>query len=260
MIGAAQVIDPGWLGIAAASLLMLALLGVALAFGVNMVKDGLIATARATVQLLAVGLILGWVFAREQWWAVVLVLLVMTSIAGFTAGRKVNRVLKRMAPLITLILAGVTALTLLYVTQAAVGVRGFTAQYFIPIGGILLGNAMTAAVLAATRYAEDLREQREKVEAALALGASPAQATREMLRRAFTGAVTPVINAMLIAGIVKLPGVMTGTLLGGVEPLTAAKYQLVVMFMLVFGDGLTALLVLAAVRRRAFTRAMQPRL
>jgi putative ABC transport system permease protein len=81
-----------------------------------------------------------------------------------------------------------------------------------------------------------------------------------MLRRAFTGAVTPVINAMLIAGIVKLPGVMTGTLLGGVEPLTAAKYQLVVMFMLVFGDGMTALLVLAAVRRRAFTRAWQPRL
>ena len=119
---------------------------------------------------------------------------------------------------------------------------------------------MTAAVLATTRYAEDLVEQREKVEAALALGASPAQATRAMERKAFTAAVTPVINAMLIVGIVKLPGVMVGTLLGGVEPLVAAKYQLVVMFMLVFGDGMTALAVLNIVRRRAFTSAWQPRL
>ena len=256
----ATVIDPGWLGLATSALLMVAVLGVALAFGINMIKEGAIAAARATVQLVAVGLLLGWIFAHDHWWAICLMLAVMTAIAGFTAGRKVNKALSRMGPLITLILAGVTALTLVYVTQFSVGVHEFSAQYFIPIGGILLGNAMTAAVLATTRYAEDLKQQRERVEAALALGASPAQATREMLRKAFTAAVTPTINAMLIVGIVKLPGIMTGTLLGGVEPLVASRYQLVVLFMLIFGDGMTALLVLAAARGKSFTKAWQPRM
>ena len=256
----AQVIDPSWLGLGAAMAMMVVVIAVALAFGINMVKDGAVATARATVQLIAVGLILGWVFAREQWWAISLILLAMTAIAGFTAGRRVNKLLSGMGPLFTLVLGAVTAITLIYVTQAAVGVHRYTAQYFIPLGGIILGNAMTSAVLATTRYAEDLAEQREKVEAALSLGASPAQATRKMASRAFMAAVTPVVNAMLIVGIVKLPGVMVGTLLGGVEPLVAAKYQLVVMFMLVFGDGTTAVAVLLLVRRRAFTRAWQPRL
>ena len=92
MIGAAQVNDPGWLGLVAAGALMLVVLGVALALGINMIKEGAIATARATVQLLVVGLILGWIFAREHWWAICLILTVMTGIAGFTAGRKVNKV------------------------------------------------------------------------------------------------------------------------------------------------------------------------
>ena len=166
----------------------------------------------------------------------------------------------RVRSLLAVRVAVVTALTLIYVTQASVGVHRYTAQYFIPLGGIILGNAMTAAVLATSRYAEDMAEQREKIEAALALGASPAQATRGLASKAFMAAVTPVINAMLIVGIVKLPGVMVGTLLGGVEPLVAAKYQLVVMFMLVFGDGITAVAVLQLVRRKAFTRAWQPRL
>jgi putative ABC transport system permease protein len=260
MMAASQVIDPGWLGLAASMLLMVIVLAVALGFGINMIKEGAVATARATVQLIAVGLLLGWIFARDHWWAICLMLAIMTAVAGFTAGRKINKVLKRTGPLITLVLAVVTALTLVYITQFAVGVHRFTAQYFIPIGGILLGNAMTAAVLAATRYAEDLKQQRDRVEAALALGASPAQATREMLNKAFTAAITPTINAMLIVGIVKLPGIMTGTLLGGVEPLVAARYQLVVLFMLIFGDGMTSLLVLAAIRKRVFTRAWQLRL
>ncbi|MEZ5993928.1 MAG: ABC transporter permease [Planctomycetota bacterium] len=260
MIGVAQIQDPGWLGLIASAALMLLLMGTALAFGINMIKEGAIATARATVQLLVVGMILGWIFAREHWWAICLILGAMTCIAGFTAGRKINKVLKRTGPVITLVLAAVTGLTLIYVTQLGVGVRGFDAQYFIPLGGIILGNAMTAAVLATTRFAEDLKEQHDKVEAALALGASPAQATSGLTRKAFTAAVTPVINAMMIVGIVKLPGVMTGTLLGGVEPLIAAKYQLVVMFMLVFGDGMTALAVLTIIRKRAFTKAWQPRL
>jgi putative ABC transport system permease protein len=262
MIAAAapeQLIDPGWLGLAAGAVLMLAIVVIAAASGVRMVKQGFVATARATVQLIAVGLILGWVFGREHWFEIAGLLLLMTAIAGFTAGRRVNEAVSGLGWVFTLVLGGVTALTLIYVTQVAVGVHEVRAQYFIPLGGMILGNAMTAVVLATSRYVDDLRANRERVEAALALGASPLQATRREVQKAFLAAVTPVINAMLIAGIVKLPGVMTGTLLGGVEPLTAARYQLVVMFMLVFADGVTALVTLAILRRKVFSKAWQVR-
>ncbi|MHC4841820.1 MAG: ABC transporter permease [Planctomycetota bacterium] len=256
----ATVIDPGWGGLAAAAALMIVLVAVAFYSGVRLFKEGLMSSARATIQLLCVGLILGWVFAREQWWAITLILIVMTLIAGFTTGRRVNKVLKAMGPMFTLVLGGVTAITLVYITQVAVGVHEFNAQYFIPLGGMILGNAMTSAVLASTRFVEDLEERRDKIEAALALGASPKQAVQGSAGKAFFAAVTPVLNAMLIVGIVKLPGVMVGTLLGGVSPFTAAKYQLVVMFMLAFGDGITALITLAIIRRRVFTQAWQLRL
>jgi putative ABC transport system permease protein len=255
-----QAIDPGWSGLALAAILMVAVTGAAFAVGVNMIKDNLIATARATVQLLVVGLILGYVFAFDHWYGVVGALVIMTLVASLTASQRVDKALGKLAPLFTLVLAAVTAIALIYVTQVTIGLHSVRARYLIPLGGMILGNAMTAGTLAASRFVDELRSGREVIEAALALGASPAQATRGFLRQAFLAGVTPVLNAMLIVGIVKMPGIMTGQMLGGADPMIAAKYQLVVMFMLAFGDGLTALLILLAIRRLAFTRAWQPRL
>ncbi len=256
----ATVIDPGWAGLGLASLMMVAITAAAFVAGINMIRDNLIASARATVQLVVVGLILGSVFALDRWYAVIAVLALMTAVAGFTAGRRIDTAIARLGPLFTLILAAVTALTLLWVTQAAVGVDSLDARYFIPLGGMILGNAMNAGTLAAGRYVDELRQDRERVAAALSLGASPAQATRDAVRRAFVAALTPTINTMLVVGIVKLPGIMTGQMLGGAEPFVAAKYQLVVLFRIMFGDGATALLILLSVRRLAFTAAWQPRL
>lgn len=257
---ASEILDPGWDGLAFAALLMAAVIGLALLSGVNMVREGLVATARTTVQLLGVGFLLNWVFAFDTWLTIAAVLAVMTALAGFTGSRRVERALEGTGPALTLILTGALALTLLYVSQLVVGVHWASARYFIPLGGIVLGSAMTAGSLAAQRFHEELRDKRQAVEAALALGATPQQATQEAVQRAFRAALTPTINAMLIVGIVKLPGVMTGQMLGGSAPLEAAKYQIVVMFMLAFGDGLTALALLFVLRRLAFSPAWQARL
>lgn len=254
------MIDIGPSGLALATLLVVLVVGFALATGVNLIKDGLVATARTTLQLLGVGLILNPVFSHERWLWIVGVLGVMTLVAGWTGGRRVERALRGTGVALTVILLAVSALTLAYVTQLVVGVEGPQARYLIPLGGIILGNAMTAGSLAAQRFHDDVREQRGRVEAALGLGATPAQATVRPLRRALRAALTPTLNAMLIVGIVKLPGVMTGQMLGGAEPFRAAKYQIVIMFMLLFGDGLTALLILRWLRARAFNAAWQLRL
>lgn len=257
---ATKILDPGWSGLAIAGALVAAVVIVALWVGVNMVKEGLIATARTTIQLLGVGFILNWVFEQNTWWLIMAVLTLMAIVAGRTGSQRVERALRGTGPALTVILVLVTAATLLYVTQLVVGVEGAESRYFIPLGGMILGNAMTAGSLAAQRFHDDLREQRDRIEAALGLGATPAQASQQALRRAFQAALTPTINAMMIVGIVKLPGVMTGQMLGGSDPLDAAKYQVVVMFMLAFSDGLTALATLRFLRGRAFTAAWQPRL
>jgi len=255
---AAALLDPGASGVALAALLVAAVLGLALACGVNLLREGLVASARTTVQLLGVGLILGAVFAHHTWLAVLGVLGVMCALAGLTATRRLERALAGTGPALTVLLTAVLALTLVYVGRVVIGVREPDPRYLIPLGGIILGNAMTAASLAAQRFHDDLTEGHARIEASLA--ASPAQATREPLRRALRAALTPTINAMLLAGIVKLPGVMTGQMLGGAAPFAAAKYQIVVMFMLLFADGVTALGTLVVIRRLAFTRAWQPRL
>jgi putative ABC transport system permease protein len=257
---AEAILDPGWLGLTLAALLMLALIALALANGVNMVRQGLTATARTVVQLLGVGLLLNWVFSIEAWLGIVGLLAAMSIVAGQAGSARVEGALRGTAPAMTVILMAVLALTLFYVSEVVIGVHAFEARYLIPLGGMILGNAMNAGSLAAQRFHDDLRDGREAVEAALALGATPAQATLRSFRKALQAGLTPTVNAMMIVGIVKLPGMMSGQLLGGSAPFAAAKYQIVVMFMLAFGDGLTALLVLRVVRRLAFTSAWQPKL
>jgi putative ABC transport system permease protein len=257
-LAAVEVIDPGWAGLGLAALMMVLVVGAALASGVRLVRLGLTATARTFGQLLAIGVILEWVFGRSTWLWIITVLGVMTLIAGWTGSGRVERRLRGTGPALTIILACVLAATLLYVTEVVLGVGGPSARYLIPLGGMILGNAMTAGSLAAQRFHDDLRTEREVVQAALCLGASPAQATGRITRRALLAAMTPILNAMMIVGVVKLPGMMTGQMLGGSAPFVAAKYQIVVMCMLAFGDGLTALGILWWLRRRAFTPAWQP--
>jgi len=260
LVLAASILDPGWGGLALSGLLMVAVLAVALWSGVNLVKEGLVATARTTLQLLAVGFVLNWVFEQNTWWMIVAVLTLMTLVAGWTGSGRVERALRGTGPALTVILMIVLAVTLLYVTRVVIGVTTVESRYFIPLGGMILGSAMTAGSLAAQRFHDDARDGREAIEAALALGATPAQATQRATRRALVAALTPMFNAMMIVGVVKLPGIMTGQMLGGSDPFEAAKYQIVVMFMLAFADGMTAIGVLRYLRGAAFTAAWQPRL
>jgi putative ABC transport system permease protein len=216
-----------------------------------------IATARSVIQLLAVGLIIGWVFERNTWYWVVGLLMVMTLIAGFTAAGRMGGRLLRLSWLMSLVLGAVTAVALLYYTQIVIGLREWDARYLIPLGGMMLGNAMTAATLAVERITSDFAREHGDVEVYLALGASPWQASQPTIRRAVGAALTPTLNAMLVVGVVKLPGMMTGQMLGGSIPFQAALYQLLILTAILFCDSLAATLSVGLLYRRFFTRAWQ---
>lgn len=128
------------------------------------------------------------------------------------------------------------------------------AQYFIPVGGMIAGNAMNALSIALERFFSELRLRRAEVEAALCLGASPAEAGRDMFRNALRAGMINSINALMGVGLVSLPGMMTGQILAGVPPLQAIRYQLAIMLVLTAAAALSSFAALHLVRRRCFTK------
>lgn len=252
-------IQPGWPGLVLACLFMLVMLTAARINHIPIFRHGLVAMTRSTAQLLLVGMVLGEVFDLEDSFAVLGVLATMIAAATWTARGQVRAKLPHIALLMGVVLASVALSLLLLVLRGALGLQGVPARYAIPLFGIILGNAMTAATLAANHYNERIAGSRGELEAALALGATPAQADASAFNTAFLTAVTPVLNAMLIVGIVKLPGIMSGQLLAGSSPWIAAQYQLMVMFILATGDGATALWVLRLLRKRHFNDVWQLR-
>lgn len=217
-----------------------------------------IAAARTVVQLSLVGLVLEWVFAQRQWYWVLGLAASMIVNASIAA---VGRTEKRFAGIFATSLVAVTlssALTLIVVTQVVIAVDPwYEPRYLIPLLGMILGNTLTGLSLTLDRMIANLIAERDQIEGWLALGATRWQASRELVADAMRTGLIPIVNAMSVVGIVSLPGMMTGQILGGIAPAEAVKYQIVVMFMLA---GSTSLGVVVAGRltfAALFTREHQ---
>jgi UDP-glucose/iron transport system permease protein len=211
------------------------------------------AAARMVVQLVLVGFILRLVFAIASPLATLAVVLVMVAIAGREVGARPEQRLGRIgnyavgasAVAIATFLTAILALTTAIRPQPWYDVR-----YAIPLVGIILGNVLNSGSLALDSLLGGVVRERGAIEAQLALGASFARAMRGLVRASVRRALLPIINQMSAAGIVTLPGIMTGQILAGMDPLEAAEYQILLMFLLSGGSGLAAVAVvyLAAMR------------
>jgi putative ABC transport system permease protein len=213
----------------------------------------LVAALRTVVQLTLVGFVLRSVFEIRAWWAVAPVLLVMIAAASAAAVRRPTRTYSGVLPLafVTLLLTGM--LTTYSVTGVIIGVEPwYRPQYAIPLLGMILGNGLTGISLCLDTLLETLAERRSEVEMELAHGASRWEAAERPLREAVRRGMLPIINAMMVVGIVSLPGMMTGQILAGADPLEAVKYQILVMFMIAAATSLGSMLVGMLSCRRLF--------
>ena len=226
--------------VAAAALLILTNAGISLALKLNLEKTLLIASIRTVVQLLLVGLVLEWVFRFDRWYVVVLLGCVMTLIAGITAATRGKRRYSGIwLNCIVSIWASawlVTAFALFIVFEGTE--KWYQPQYAIPLLGMVLGNILNGITLGLNTFTEALVTRRDYVESMLSAGATRWEAAREPIRDAMTTGMTPIINAMMIVGLVSLPGMMTGQLVSGMEPLHAVKYQIVIMFLIASATAL----------------------
>lgn len=225
----------GPLDLAAASAAMLggAALSLALSLGVH--RSILIAAARMVVQLLLVGVLLRWVFAQGSPWITALIVLVMLLAAAHQVGARHDRRLEGGWHILiggvptTLTTTGVVLLALLTTLRP---VPWYDPRQAIPLTGIVLGTAMNAASVALHHLFDAVARERGAIEARLALGSDRTAAFHDLVRSATRAGLLPSLNQMAAAGVVTMPGIMTGQLLAGMDPSTAAKYQIVLMFLL----------------------------
>lgn len=228
-----------------ASLLIVAgaALSVALSLGIHRML--LLGAVRMVVQLLLVGLVLRAVFAIASPWITLLLVVAMILAAAREAGSRQERRLDRRWQFL-LGLATVSAPTMLITVLALVTALRpspwYDARHAIPLAGIILGNAMNAASLTLQTTFNAAWYQRQAIDARLALGADRQTALRPILRQAVRSGLLPTINTMAAAGIITLPGIMTGQILAGMDPIEAARYQILLMFLLSGGSILAVVL------------------
>jgi putative ABC transport system permease protein len=258
--GSAGPIPLDALDLAIAASLVLVAGGISLLLRLRLEKRLAIASVRTIVQLLLIGYVLRWVFAIAAPGPLLAVLAVMILAAGRAAIGRSSRTFDGAyaRSFATLALTGL--LTTFTVTGAIIGVEPwYQPQYVIPLMGMVLGNSLTGISLSLDQLLERLVERREEVEMELSLGATRWEAARDPLAAAVRRGMIPIINAMMVVGLVSLPGMMTGQILAGADPLDAVEYQIVVMFMLAAGTALGCIVMGLLVFRRLFNDRHQLR-
>ena len=253
-----SLIEPSALGMLWAVGLMVIAIGLASWQRLGLAKTLTIATFRTVTQLLFVGSVLTVIFASNQPLVVLGLLVAMTTIAAVVARGRIDRDLPRLLKWVWLAIFTSGLVIMMYVSLLIIQFDPwYDPRYLIPLTGIVLGNAMTAASIAGERLVTALKNNRVEIETHLSLGATPTQAIAAYRQAAIKAGLIPTVNAMMVVGLVTLPGVITGQLLGGASPLVAAVYQILIMFMLALATLIASLIVSYGITRQFFNSAMQ---
>lgn len=250
-----EVIDLAWWKLGLAALLVLALAGTGYLARLGITRNLLIAALRTVIQLALIGLVLEALFASSGFYWIALMALVMLLVAGREVVARQGRRLQGWWAFG--IGTGSMFVSSFSVTVLALSVvigpdPWYTPQYAIPLLGMMLGNTMTGVSLALDRLNESVWRQRAVIENRLMLGQTWKQALEDIRRDAMRSGMMPSINAMAAAGIVSLPGMMTGQILAGSPPAVAVKYQILVMLIITVGTGFGALMAVSWGGQRLF--------
>ncbi|HBQ95679.1 MAG: iron export ABC transporter permease subunit FetB [Firmicutes bacterium] len=238
--------------------LLLVLIGISLIISrirrYGLERDLLEGTVRTFVQLFAVGFVLDAIFRANHWYWTVLMLLVMVVVATQNASRR-GRGIPGIFWWAGVSIACGTLLTMMLLL--GLQIIQFSPRYVIPVGGMIIGNSMIASGLVLNRFLEDLALKRERVETYLSLGASPEFAIKNVLSPSVRGGMIPTVDSMKTVGLVSLPGMMTGAILAGDNPLGAVELQIMVMLVLATAVMITSTVLGYILSRVAFTPSQQ---
>ncbi|MEZ0480812.1 iron export ABC transporter permease subunit FetB [Planococcus sp. SSTMD024] len=200
-------------------------------------RDMTVATIRSIIQLLAVGYVLKFVFDSESLVYIFLMVALMIVAATHNAQKKGAAI------------QGITwkiAVTLIFVEVLTQGILiGFnitpaTAQYIIPISGMVIGNSMVLSILFLNRFTAEVEDHQDQTELILSLGGTPKQAIHRQLINSIKASMIPTIESQKTVGLVQLPGMMSGQIIAGADPIQAVQFQLLIMFLLLTTAAVTS--------------------
>ncbi len=243
--------DIGLTGLALSGILVAVALGLSMLRRLGVSRDLIVAALRALVQLLVVGAALVLVVDDDDplVWTWIWVVL-MCCLAAFVVRRRAPEVpvAGRLA-LVSFAAAAAMSLGVLF----GLGIFEPTGRAIVPLAGVMVGNSMTATVVASRRIVAEARDHRDLIEAKLALGLSSAQAFAPHLREALRTALVPQIETTKTVGLIALPGSMTGLILAGVDPVDAVRVQVAIMYLVLGSVGTTTSVMALGLTRGIFT-------
>jgi len=245
------------LGEVAASVVLLALAAAISRWrAADLERDIAVALVRSFVQLTAIGYVIQAIFDADTLALVLALLVVMVVFGAFTARARARRVPGALLPLlVALSLAGATTLGLV----VALGIFEPEPRYLVPVGGMVIGNAMTASAVALNRLGDEMADARARIEATLALGATSREAAAPHVRRSLRSGMIALVDSTKTTGLIFFPGTMVGMLLAGADPVDAVRLQLILLYSLLGSVAIAGLVATTLAYRGFFTPAHQLR-
>ncbi|MBQ8224758.1 MAG: ABC transporter permease [Bacteroides sp.] len=222
-------------------------------FKTGLVRATLIGTARMVIQLFFIGIYLKYLFLWNNAWINFLWVVIMILVAAHTALTRTR--LKRsvlLVPISVGFLCSVVCVGMYFIAVVLQLENPFSAQYFIPIFGILMGNMLSSNVIALNTYYSGLKREQQLYRYLLGNGATPAEARAPFIRQAIIKAFSPLIANIAVMGLVALPGTMIGQILGGSSPNVAIKYQMMIMVITFTASMLSLMITISLASRRSF--------
>ncbi|MCD6134768.1 MAG: ABC transporter permease [Candidatus Omnitrophica bacterium] len=225
------------------------------AYSLKIARSLFYSVSRMCVQLVLIGFFLKFLFLRNNAFFNLLWLVIMVLVAVYSALSNFSmRASKVLLPaFISFFLATFSVVLFVNVFVIKI-VYVFDARYLIILGGMLLGNSLRGNIIGISHFYQTIRKDRKRFLYVLSLGASLKEATLPYLRQSLSLALKPTLAAMATMGIVALPGMMTGVILGGASPQVAIKYQIMIMIAIVTSTMLSVFLTIVMTRRSCFTK------
>ncbi len=256
-----------WIRIALAFVLLIVLIGLSFWQKTKLESKLIWSFLRGTIQIVLFGSILGLIFGIRKLWMLYLILFLMCLFAAYTNARSYPYPRMFLIGFFAITSSSIVIMTLVMFSYIIPGFEGIipldpvtlelTGEYVIPIGSMVIAFAMRVSGIAVERVRSDIIKSKGSIEAALALGDSPYRAIQHILRESYRAGLIPTINRVASLGIVTIPGLMAGMIIGGVHPVEAAIYQVVIFLMLLSSSFITSIITNVLFTRQFFTNKQQ---
>jgi len=223
-------------------------------------KDLIYSVVRMSLQLSLMGFLLTHIFQIDLWFIITLIFLVMVFFAAQTIVRRSGIHFPGIYRLLYIsILLGGGGVLVFFILFVVHNEPWYEPRYFIPLAGMIIGNSMNGSALALERFYDDVKKRRREIETLISFGATSDEASRDSFRLAYRSALIPSLTSMTGMGIVFIPGMMTGQILGGSPPMIAIKYQMTIMAAILSAVALTSYFILSLEYRYFFDKFHLPK-